>query len=93
MALILFDYIFGVRTTPDGPPLTLFYMGSGKYLNTWGGNKVPPYIKVLKMLETWLQGMSDTLNESLEHVKVIFRQKRWDLEQKKFDFFDFSILA
>ena len=45
------------------------------------------------MLETWLQGMSDTLNESLEHVKVIFRQKRWDLEQKKFDFFDFSILA
>ena len=58
-----------------------------------GGNKVSPYIKVLKMLETWLQGMSDTLNESLEHVKVIFRQKRWDLEQKKFDFFDFSILA
>ena len=45
------------------------------------------------MLETWLQGMSDTLNESLEHVKVIFRQKRWDLEQKKIDFFDFSILA
>ena len=68
-------------------------MGSGKYLNTWGGTKFPPYIKVLKMLETWLQGMSDTLNESLEHVKVIFRQKRWDLEQKKFDFFDFSILA
>ena len=43
-------------------------MGSGKYLNTWGGNKVPPYIKVLKMLETWLHGMSDTSNESLEHV-------------------------
>ena len=55
-----------------------------------GETKLPPYIKVLKMLETWLQGMSDTLNESLEHVKVIFRQKRWDLEQKKFDFFTFA---
>ena len=48
--------------------LTLFYMGSRKYLNTWGGTKFPPYIKVLKMLETWLHGMSDTSNESLEHV-------------------------
>ena len=49
--------------------LTLFYMGSRKYLNTWGGGtKFPPYIKVLKMLETWLHGMSDTSNESLEHV-------------------------
>ena len=49
--------------------LTLFYMGSKKYLNTWGGGtKFPPYIKVLKMLETWLHGMSDTSNESLEHV-------------------------
>ena len=46
------------------------------------GQKVPlsPSLSV-KKLETWLQGMSDTLNESLEHVKVIFRQKRWDLDQ------------
>ena len=44
-------------------------MGSKKYLNTWGGEQSsPPYIKVLKMLETWLQGMTDTSNESLEHV-------------------------
>ena len=49
-------------------PVTLFYIGSKKYLNTWGGTKFPPYIKVLKMLETWLHGMSDTSNESLEHV-------------------------
>ena len=38
-------------------------MGSKKYLNTWGA-----YIKVLKMLETWLHGMSDTSNETLERV-------------------------
>ena len=43
-------------------------MGSRKYLNTWGGEQSSPYIKVLKMLETWLHGMSDTSNESLEHV-------------------------
>ena len=43
-------------------------MGSGKYLNTWGGTKFPPYIKVLKMLETWLERMCGTSNESLEHV-------------------------
>ena len=43
-------------------------MGSGKYLNTWGGTKFFPYVKVLKMLETWLQGMPDTSNENLEHV-------------------------
>ena len=74
--------------------LTLFYMGSKKYLNTWGGGtKFPPYIKVLKMLETWLHGMSDTSNESLEQVQFIFRLIRWDLEQKKIDFFDFLILA
>ena len=51
----------------DGP-LTLFYMGSRKYLNTWGEEQSSPYIKVLKMLETWLHGMSYTSNESLEHV-------------------------
>ena len=43
-------------------------MGSKNILTHGGGNKVPPYVKVLKMLKTWLHGMSDTSNESLEHV-------------------------
>ena len=34
-------------------PLTLFYMGFWRYVNTWGGQINPPLLEARKIIETW----------------------------------------